>query len=353
MPRPRRPAWLGFAVASLVTGAALAGKLLLARVVTRDEPVLLFFAAILVSAAYGGLGPGLLATLLGATLDGYFFMRPFNRWALDSADEAVRLGVFVIEGIFISWICARMKRARVDAEDSAEEARELEGQLLEISEAEQRRIGHDLHDGLGQQLTGISLMTRRLQETLESLAIPAAAEASKICDLAKGAIEWTRDLCRSLSPPSLERAGLADALRELLAHAEVIFHVQCHFEQHGDATGIPLAASAHLYRIAQEAISNAVRHGAAKQIRLELDASDEMLMKIMDDGAGVETTPARGNGLGLRIMQYRAQMIGATIQVNRRPEGGTIVTCRYRRPELNHANQHSNQQQRPVASLSR
>src|SRR5262249_38565298 len=152
---------------------------------------------------------------------------------LTSADQAVRLVVFLLEGIFISFICARMKWARLDALDSAEEARELEGELLEISEAEQRRIGHDLHDGLGQQLTGIALMTRRLQETLAALAHPAAKEANKICDLAKGAVEWTRDLCRSLSPPSLERSGLSQALRELTANAEVIFHVQCEFEQEG------------------------------------------------------------------------------------------------------------------------
>src|SRR5262245_57673618 len=98
MPRPRQPAWLRYVVALLVTSGALTGKLLLARLVTRDEPVLLFFAAILVSAAFGGLGPGLLATTVSAIADAYFFMRPFNRWELDSADQVVRLATFVIEG---------------------------------------------------------------------------------------------------------------------------------------------------------------------------------------------------------------------------------------------------------------
>jgi signal transduction histidine kinase len=244
-----------------------------------------------------------------------------------------------------------MKSARYAAEDSAAEARELEGQLLEISDAEQRRIGHDLHDGLGQQLTGIALMTRRLEETLAADKVPAAQEASKICELAKGAIEWTRDLCRSLSPPSLDRAGLAHALSDLLANAEVIFHIHCELEQHGDTSTVKPPASVHLYRIAQEAISNAAHHGRAKQIMLQLDVSaDSLVMQISDDGTGMQQSSPSTNGMGLRIMQYRARMIGASIEVCRAERCGTTVTCRYRFSKANHGNQHNQNQ---VAGLSR
>jgi signal transduction histidine kinase len=174
-------------------------------------------------------------------------------------------------------------------------------------------------------------MTRRLQETLASIAAPAAEEASKVCALAKAAVEWTRDLCRSLSPPTLESAGLAAALLELAAHAEAMFHVECEFEQHGETNAIKLPASVHLYRIAQEAISNAVRHGHARQIRVRLESAGEtILMQIVDDGAGIDPPAPSTNGMGLKIMKYRARMIGAEIQVTRREEGGTTVTCRYR-----------------------
>jgi signal transduction histidine kinase len=330
MRRPRHSAWLRYGTALLVTAGALAIKLMLVPLATRDEPVLLFFAAVLVAAAFGGLGPGLFATLLATAFDGYFFMRPFGRWSLAGVDEFVRLGIFVGEGVFISLICARMKAARWDAEELATEAHELEGELLEISEAEQRRLGYDLHDGLGQQLTGIALMTRRLQETLATVAKPAADEAGRVCDLAKGAVEWTRDLCRSLSPHTLETAGLAQALRELAAHAEALFQVKCEYEQAGEIENVRLSASVHLYRIAQEAISNAVRHGHAKHIRLRLTGAGPVVtVEVIDDGTGIEPPAPSTNGMGLRIMRYRARMIGATIDVARRPEGGTTVTCRY------------------------
>lgn len=331
MTRSGDPSVLRYGVALVATGAGLLVKLLLVPLVTSDQPGLLFFAVVMVAAAFGGFGPGLLATALGAVCDAYFFMEPFNRMQLNTTDESLRLGLFVAEGIFISLICARMKSARHAAEEYAAEAHELEGQLLEISEAEQRRLGHDLHDGLGQQLTGIALMTRRLQEMLTCVAPPAAEEASKVCALAKGAVEWTRDLCRSLSPPTLESAGLAGALHELAAHAEAMFHVECDFEQHGETNGVKLPASVHLYRIAQEAVSNAVRHGHAQQIRVRLEnVGDTILMQIDDDGAGIEPPAPSTNGMGLKIMKYRARMIGAAIEVSRRAEGGTRVACRYR-----------------------
>jgi signal transduction histidine kinase len=329
MRRLNRPVWVRYGAALVVIGAALAVKLLLIPLVTQNEPVLLFFAAVLVSAAFGGFGPGLLATVLGAMCDGYFFMAPFWRFRLDSADQAVRLVIFIFEGIVISVICARMREARQSAERSANEAHELEGQLLEISDAEQHRIGHDLHDGLGQQLTGIGLLSRRLEEMLASENSPAANEASRICSLAKNAVEWTRDLCHSLSPPTLESDGLPAALGDLAAHAENIFHVKCAFEQIGTAEAIDLASSVHFYRIAQEAISNAVRHGQAKHVRVRLDHSNGCAaLQVSDDGAGIGQALESNDGMGLTIMRYRARMLGASIDIRRRDGGGTTVSCR-------------------------
>ena len=332
MPRPHRSVWLRYGVAVVVTVAALSLKLLLVPLVTRDEPVLLFFAAVMVSAAFGGLGPGLLATALGTALDGYFFMEPFNRFALNNAHQVLRLGIFVVEGVFVSLICARMKSARILAEDNAAEAHELEGRLLQISEDEQRRIGHDLHDGLSQHLTGIGLLARRLEEVLADAASPAAQDASRLCDLAKTAVTLTRDLCRSLSPSMLESAGLAEALRGLAVHAEAIFHISCTFNQTGEPFSLDLPSNTHLYRIVQEAISNAVRHGHARHVWLRLVQSDrELTLQILDDGVGIRSATAAepSVGLGLKIMRYRARMIGASMEVSPREGGGTVVTCRH------------------------
>ena len=191
MSRGRRSAWLRYGAAVVTVAVALALKLLLVPLVTQDEPFLLFFAAVIASAVFGGLGPGLLATALATLLDGYFFMMPYHKLALQSADQAVRLIVFAGECVLISMIAARLKNARQRAEINAEAARVLERQILEISDDEQRRIGHDLHDGLGQHLTGIALITRRLQQRLSSAASPEADEAMKLSQLAKTAVEWT------------------------------------------------------------------------------------------------------------------------------------------------------------------
>src|SRR5262249_25636725 len=155
---------------------------------------------------------------------------------------------------------------------SEAEARQLERRILEIADEEQRRIGHDLHDGLGQHLTGIALMVRRLEQHLTASSSPDADEARRLSELTKTAVEWTHDLSRSLSPPVLESpGGLSEALRELAAHAETIFKIRCTFEQtDGSLPRVDLPTSVHLYRIAQEAISNAVRHGGAKTITVEL-----------------------------------------------------------------------------------
>jgi signal transduction histidine kinase len=135
------------------------------------------------------------------------------------------------------------------------------------------------------------------------------------------------------------------ALRELLANAEAIFRVECAFESSGRTDAIKLAASTHLYRIAQEAISNATRHGHARHIWLQLRMdADRLTMRISDDGSGIESSAPSTNGMGLRIMQYRARMIDASIDVAARNEGGTTITCTYRPTESTYEHdQHINQ----------
>jgi signal transduction histidine kinase len=317
-------------MAVVITGVALALKLLLVPLVTSDAPFLLFFAAVMASAVFGGLAGGLLATLLAALCNLYFFMHPFGHFSLGGGDQQIRLALFMLEGTIISLICARLQSAREHAEQSEAEAHELERRILEISDEEQRRIGHDLHDGLGQHLTGIALMTRRLEQRLAASSSPHADDAAKVSQLAGQAVSWTHDLSRSLSPPALESAGLAEALRELAANAESLFGIQCTFEQIGELKLHDVSAADHLYRIAQEAISNAVRHGKAKVVRIRLEeAGDLLTVNVEDNGSGIDESKASADGMGLRIMRYRAGMIGATVDVRRRDAGGTVVTCRY------------------------
>jgi len=325
-----RSPWVRYGAAVGFTAVALAIKLLLVPIATSDAPFVLFFASVLASAWFGGPGPGLLATALAAVASNYFFMVPFRHFVALTSDQTVRLILFVAEGAFISVIAARLAEARRRAEESQAEARELERRILEIADEEQRRVGHDLHDGLGQHLTGIALMVRRLEQRLTAASSPDAQEARKLSDLTKTAVAWTHDLSRSLSPPTLQTAGLPDALRELASNAETIFNIRCTFEQTGDALPpIDLGSSVHLYRIAQEAISNAVRHGGAKHVEIELRGTGDVLtVRVSDDGTGIgEDRDPDSGGMGLRIMRYRARMIGASVDLSRREGGGTEVTC--------------------------
>ncbi|HTL30545.1 MAG TPA: ATP-binding protein, partial [Tepidisphaeraceae bacterium] len=164
---------------------------------------------------------------------------------------------------------------------------------------------------------------------------PDAEEAMKVSNMAKTAVEWTHDLCRTLATPALESSGLAEALRELAANAENIFSIECTFDQTGDEHDIELTAGMHLYRIAQEAISNAVRHGAAKHVQIALVGSPRAVdMQIADDGRGINETNKSLDGMGLQIMRYRARMIGATMDVRPQELEGTIVTCHYVLPRV-------------------
>jgi signal transduction histidine kinase len=204
--------------------------------------------------------------------------------------------------------------------------------LLEISEREQRRIGQDLHDGLGQCLAGIELMSQVLEQNLATKKLKA--EATRAGDIAKhvrDAISQARFLARGLSPVVLESEGLMSSLKELSDSTEKIFRVPCEFHCDKPVLIEDNAVATHLYRIAQEAVSNAIKHGRAKRVQIHLKSNnDRLLLLVKDDGVGLPKVLPENRGMGLRIMQYRAGMIGGTLIVQREPSGGTSVTCSFR-----------------------
>jgi PAS domain S-box-containing protein len=215
-----------------------------------------------------------------------------------------------------------------DVLGAAFERRGLEEELLNVSNREQRRIGQDLHDGLCQQLAGIefrnSVLVRQLQE------LPAAqAEAAQLGELIRDVNRQARSLARGLLPVQLEPNGLMSALRALTANATKLFNIVCKFDSpHPVLLENPVVAT-HLYRIAQEAIANAVKHGRAKTVDVKLEKVEEvLLLTIQDDGAGFSPSKQQPGGMGLRIMTYRSKMIGASLQVNSAPGQGTTIQCR-------------------------
>jgi len=211
---------------------------------------------------------------------------------------------------------------------TAIERRGLEEELLNISSREQRHIGQDLHDGLCQQLVGIEFRNSVLVQQLQD-APAAQAEAAKIGESIRDVTRQARSLARGLSPVQIEANGLMAALDALTANAAKLFCLSCSFEcPRAVLVENPMVAT-HLYRIAQEAIGNANKHAQAKSIVLSLKQSDgDLTLTVKDNGHGFERGSRVTEGMGLRIMEYRADMIGAMLRVDSTIGKGTTVACR-------------------------
>lgn len=208
------------------------------------------------------------------------------------------------------------------------ERKRLENEILRISEAEQRRLGQDLHDGICQHLAGIELMTEAFEQRLAKKSDSDAARAAEIGNRVRDTLRETRLVARGLSPVELEANGLMSALQELARNVENIFQVQCTFQCPAPVLLASNQTATHLFRIAQEAISNAVRHGKAKKIAIELQRLDSKVqLAVRDNGTGFRVDSVGDQGMGLRIMKYRASMIGGTLSVQPNPKGGMVVLC--------------------------
>jgi PAS domain S-box-containing protein len=207
------------------------------------------------------------------------------------------------------------------------ERQRLESQILDISDREQARIGQDIHDGLCQQLVSLAFDANALQTRIEEANLPAASLAERICSLLDAAITEARRLARGLFPIRLDADGLPSALEELALATTERFDLRCRYLQQGNPPVISQAQATHLYRIAQEAVTNAGKHARPKQVSIVLMSTSAGLeLRIEDDGLGL--TPDRiHQGMGLSIMDYRARSIGAKVSLSSNPGRGTTVSC--------------------------
>lgn len=211
------------------------------------------------------------------------------------------------------------------------ERKRMEREIVEVSGREQQRIGEDLHDGLGQHLTGITFLTKALERRLAPKSPEAAQEAAEIGRLVIQALAQTRNLARGLFPAELERNGLVAALRELTENVERTCGIRCTLQANEKISVHDNVLATHLFRIAQEAINNSVKHGQAKNVGVALDLrGDKLELTVTDDGVGF-SPEVRMEGLGLRIMNYRARRIGGELHVTPADRGGTRVTCAFRK----------------------
>ncbi|MCH7685743.1 MAG: sensor histidine kinase, partial [Planctomycetes bacterium] len=203
----------------------------------------------------------------------------------------------------------------------------LQKEVLQIATDEQRRIGQDLHDTTAQELTGLVYLAQSLCSQLQEKSLPESKTAEKITEGLKRAAKQLRTIAKGLIPVEVGSEGLMSGLLELAAATSDMNGIRCRFQCEQPVAVADDRIATQLYRIAQEAVTNAVKHGRPEHVQLTLERSGETItLKISDDGVGIPDQPV-GRGMGLQIMTYRAGLIGANLEIGASDKGGTLVTC--------------------------
>ncbi len=254
-----------------------------------------------------------------------------ERLQLRRPDGTVRHVVIDANGL---WEFGRLVHSRWVVRDVTRRV-ELQREIIAAAERERQRIGRDLHDDLCQQLTGIEFLSQTLAGGLRSGNGEHAARAREIAGMVRNAITRTRELAHGLAPMELETMGLAGALQALSRRTRKVAGIDCRFRCR--AAALPLDCSdpvtVHLYRIAQEAVANALKHARAKHVEISLRRNGRLLtLAVKDDGVGLPARLRSGTGAGLRGLRYRAELIGGAIVFESRRGGGTTVTCSVSEP---------------------
>jgi signal transduction histidine kinase len=236
------------------------------------------------------------------------------------------VGFFVVVALTGSALRSKsdMAAARIAL---LEHSRRLEREIVNISDDEQRRIGQDLHDGLCQYLAALTCSAASLRDDLEKMHLTAQAKtAAELATLLQDAVVQTRDLSRGLVPAHVGEVGLVVALESLAQSVSRLQGVTCAFQVDGQAANCDEHTAMHLYRIAQEAINNATKHGKATTITISLKTEGDLIsLRILDDGVGI--SEPNSNGMGLALMRYRARLNGGELTIDQPANGGTLISC--------------------------
>ena len=241
----------------------------------------------------------------------FFILRPWDRHIYDLQSAQ-----------------ADLQEANAALERRAVEQRRLEKQVLDIMEIERQRVGRDLHDSLGAKLAGVALISQALTQRLKENSPPDVDLAHYVVGCVSECIVQTRSISRGLCPVESSYTGLASGLQELAAETQRRSNLVCRLDADDHVALADSFATEHLFRIAQEAVANAVRHGQPRQITITLGARGAHLcLEICDDGKGLAANAKTSSGMGLRTMHYRAGHIGAVLTVQAGVAGGTVVTC--------------------------
>lgn len=225
-------------------------------------------------------------------------------------------------------ILSKEKTTRVQLEAEGAERRYLEGALIETSERERQSVGHELHDGVCQQITGAMLQCKVLERAAGGGMAPEAGQFQKIATLLDNSLGQVHDLARGLSPGTLTPDALVPSLRDLARRMRETFEVDCEVEAQDIPPRLGPVAATHLYRIAQESVLNAAKHGQPRQIMLRMSVQKaQLVLEVQNDGLPLKASPRDHVGMGLRIMQYRSELIGGMLELLDGTEAGFCVRC--------------------------
>ena len=247
-----------------------------------------------------------------------------------SGDMSIRMPVISKDeigqlGIFFNKFMETLEIYHADLASEIKKHKQLERQVLNISEQERQKIAMELHDDLCPQLIGIEVMAKILAKKLEDQCIDETADVNRIRQLILDTITKTRHLSKGLSPVNLSDHGFDVSLKELAEHVKQVFNIDCRLNCSTGQFIKDKSMATHIYYIAHEAVHNAARHSNAKHISIDLTYSRQKIrLKISDNGKGMDNME-HSRGMGLKIMTYRAQRIGAALDITPNPHGGTLV----------------------------
>jgi signal transduction histidine kinase len=335
---------LRYGIAVMSVAAALGLRLLLEPIIVQETPFRLIVGAVVVSAWYGGLGPGLLATVVGGLITDYFFLPPINSLS-GLSTESVPLMLFLLEGLLITGIVVGLRHARQRAEASTREAREhqerlrqseqkirdLVGRILAAVEEERRRVAYEVHDGFTQMAIAAYQLLQNFADDYPQASAKATEELDVVIDRLEQTIKEARHVIADLRPTALDDLGLAAALRQ---HVDTICAdegVEVSYEEALGEERLPPRVETALFRIAQEALANACKHAGTERAHVALErVGGSVRLRVRDWGCGfrpTEETDGGGPGerVGLSSMRERVALLEGALELRSEPGSGTLV----------------------------
>ena len=308
-----------------------------------ERPLLLFYLLpISLATWFGsfliGLGIAVLSVAVSMLSDLAAGIPALGFWngGMAFASYALFAGVLAKLRTLIGELDRRVQERTAALRREMAERQRLDREVAQVADRERRRLGQDLHDRLGQHLTGTALAAQVLKEKLAAKSAPEVTEAEKVVTYVEEGIDLTRNLARGFFSPELEADGLSVALEGLAENISERFAVNCAFHAEGPISMRDPTVATQLYRIAQEAATNAAKHAGAEQIDIRISVADsEITLAVIDDGVGFPDNLSYSKGLGLRLMRHGAALIGGTFNVRRNGQRGTVATCTVTIPSHN------------------